>query len=156
MVLPLLAPLFSKSQHFVPVSTDLPQHHIYYGLTLGIYSFMVFLSAPYFFPKSALRGGENLFQELPYSHKSYNCMGENFHHKHQATLTPTILTSIFKDVYDHVTTSIVFSNNKNCCRKNITMEHLSGAGHFSWLNVFEDIRRLLVTHSKKVLVDDGS
>lgn len=112
--------------------------------------------APYFFSESALSEGKSLLQELPYSHKSYNWAGEDFHPGYQATFIPSIPTLIIGGEYDHVTPSTLFSNNRSWHRNHITIECLSGAGHFSWFDAFEDIHRLLIIYSKKVLVDAGS
>lgn len=97
--------------------------------------------SPYFFSMQALKLGNLLLKNLPYSHASYDWALKSFHPQYRAFFIPELIpTLIISGEHDHVTPKELFTKDPQWNRKNITIECIKGEGHFPWLISWEQVK----------------
>ncbi len=114
---------------------DHPSNTLFKALTMAC--------APYFFSESDLEFGKAMLETLPYSHASYDWVGQYFHPNYEAKWIPKDTpTLIVGSELDHITPLSLFKNDKRWQKKNIVIECIEDAGHISWMTSVDKIKVL--------------
>ena len=114
---------------------DHPSNTLFKALTMAC--------APYFFSESDLEFGKAMLETLPYSHASYDWVGQYFHPNYEAKWIPKDTpTLIVGSELDHITPLSLFKNDKRWQKKNIVIECIEDAGHIPWMTSVDKIKVL--------------
>lgn len=105
-----------------------------------------------FVTEKSLKKGKKLFKRIPINSVASDQALKSFDpKKYQATWIPQIInTLIIAGSLDHITPLTLFQKNKKYQRKNISLQEISGAGHYPWFENPDEVVDVFQEFSRKL------
>ena len=111
-----------------------------------------YASIPYLFSEGYYEHGALLLKDLPYNYKTYN-WSRNYMSSNSMLpewYPKKLHTAIITGENDYLIPIKWFKENEYFNRENITMHEIQGAGHFPWIENFQDTKQAIYDFIKTV------
>lgn len=133
----------AEMEKLLQIYTETPSNETLKKLTIA--------SAPYLFTKKAFSKGISILETLPINYETCDWSAKHFDATYKAKWIPKNLpTLIFAGEEDHITPFNLFALSEPFQRDNILIREIKSAGHYPWLDNFEQINAVFNEYCQRL------